>query len=72
MLWSLRERGLRAGSLLWIYLILSSIARFLVEIIRVEPVVAGGLTQAQWIAIVLSLAWIAMLAVRARDEEPAA
>ncbi len=72
VLWSLRGRGLRAGSLLWIYLILSSIARFLVEIIRVEPVVAGGLTQAQWFAIVLSLASIAILAVRARAEEPAA
>ena len=72
VLWSLRGRGLRAGSLLWIYLILSSIARFLVEIIRVEPVVAGGLTQAQWFAIVLSLASIAVLAWRARAEEPAA
>ena len=71
VLWSLRGRGLRAGSLLWIYLILSSIARFLVEIIRVEPVIAGGLTQAQWFAIVLSLAALAILAWRARGEEPA-
>jgi phosphatidylglycerol---prolipoprotein diacylglyceryl transferase len=73
VLWSLRGRGLRAGSLLWIYLLLSSIARFLVEIIRVEPVIAGGLTQAQWFAIFLSLVSLGLLAWSARRaEEPAA
>ncbi|MGH7803611.1 MAG: prolipoprotein diacylglyceryl transferase, partial [Candidatus Binatia bacterium] len=72
VLWSLRDRGLRAGSLLWLYLLLSSVARFLVEIIRVEPVIAGGLTQAQWFAIVLSIASLAMLASSARRTgEPA-
>jgi phosphatidylglycerol:prolipoprotein diacylglycerol transferase len=53
LLWSLRKKGLRDGSLLWIYFVSSSIARFAIEIVRVEPVLAAGLTQAQWIAIAL-------------------
>ena len=66
-LWALRGRGLAPGSMLWLYLGLSSVARFGVEIIRVEPVVALGLTQAQWIAIVLVLVSGAVLAVRGRE-----
>ena len=62
VLWSLRKRGLAPGSLLWLYLFFSSLARFAVEIIRVEPVVAAGLTQAQWFAIFLGLGSAAMLA----------
>jgi phosphatidylglycerol:prolipoprotein diacylglycerol transferase len=54
LLWKLRDRGLKDGSLLWLYLVTSSIARFAIEAIRVEPVVALGLTQAQWIAIALA------------------
>lgn len=51
ILWSVRRRPLPAGTLFWLYLVLSSVARFGVEIVRIEPVVAVGLTQAQWIAI---------------------
>jgi prolipoprotein diacylglyceryltransferase len=51
ILWRLRGRGLKDGSLLWLYLVLSSIARFAIEAVRVEAVMAAGLTQAQWIAI---------------------
>ncbi|MGH7822169.1 MAG: prolipoprotein diacylglyceryl transferase [Candidatus Binatia bacterium] len=61
LLWRLRDRGLADGSLLWLYLVMASVARFLVEIVRIEPVVAAGLTQAQWLAIVLALAGTAML-----------
>jgi len=45
----------KPGSLFGLYLILMSIERFLVEIIRIEPLVGAGLTQAQWIAIFISL-----------------
>jgi phosphatidylglycerol:prolipoprotein diacylglycerol transferase len=51
LLWSLRKKGLPAGSLMWVYFVASSVARFAIEIVRVEPVLAAGLTQAQWIAI---------------------
>ncbi len=46
----------KAGSLFGFYLILMSIERFLVEIIRIEPIIGSGLTQAQWIAIFIALA----------------
>lgn len=62
VLWRLRDRGLREGSMLWLYLVFSSVARFAIESVRVEPVVAAGLTQAQWIAIPLTLLGIALLA----------
>jgi len=62
-LWRWREREPRAGSLLWLYLLLSSIARFSVEAIRVEPVIALGLTQAQWFAIFLAFAASVLLAL---------
>jgi phosphatidylglycerol:prolipoprotein diacylglycerol transferase len=39
------------GSVLFTYLILSGVARFLVEIVRIEPRVALGLTEAQWFGI---------------------
>ena len=61
LLWSLRRRELPDGSLLWIYFVTSSIARFAIESVRVEPVVAAGLTQAQWIAIGLFAAGVVLL-----------
>jgi len=71
LLWKFRRSGLRDGSLLWIYLVTSSIARFAIEVIRVEPVVAAGLTQAQWIAIGLFATGIVMLVLKPASEAPA-
>lgn len=45
----------KPGQLFGLYFILSAICRFLVEFIRIEPVVAWGLTQAQLAAIGCSL-----------------
>ena len=45
-----RGHGLLPSTLLG-----SSTVRFLVEFIRINPVLAMGLTQAQWIAIVLAI-----------------
>lgn len=64
VLWVLRSRNLRPGSMFWLYLVLSSVARFGIEAVRVEPVVAAGLTEAQWISIPLTLAGIVLLARR--------
>lgn len=41
------------------YLILAGVERFLVEFIRTNPTVAGGLTQQQWISIALFIIGIA-------------
>ncbi len=62
LLWALRKRSLPPGSLFWLYLVTSSTARFAIESVRVEPVLAAGLTQAQWIAIALFAAgFVALL-----------
>lgn len=53
ILWSLRKRPHRDGALFWWYLVLASSLRFLVEFVRINPPVAGTLTQAQVISIVL-------------------
>ena len=56
LLWVWRNRDAAPGTLLWMYLVTSSIARFAIESVRVEPVIGAGLTQAQWIAIGLFVA----------------
>jgi phosphatidylglycerol:prolipoprotein diacylglycerol transferase len=67
LLWKLRRRGLADGSMLWAYLATSAVARFAIEAVRVEPVLAGGLTQAQWIAIPLGAVGLAFLALGVRQ-----
>jgi phosphatidylglycerol:prolipoprotein diacylglycerol transferase len=65
-LWATRDRDWPDGSRLWLYLVGSSIARFAIESVRVEPVIGAGLTQAQWIAIVLFVLGSVLLVVRRR------
>lgn len=61
VLWSLRKRPHREGQLLYLYLILAGAARFLVEILRINPRVLFGLTEAQLISgamiVIGALAW---------------
>jgi phosphatidylglycerol:prolipoprotein diacylglycerol transferase len=71
LLWVLRKRRLPPGSLFWIYFVTSSIARFTIEIVRVEPMVAAGLTQAQWIAIALFAIGLVALLWQPRRESAA-
>lgn len=59
----IRKRGYREGTVFCVYLLGSSMVRFLVEFIRINPTLAMGLTQAQWIAIVLAIGgagWLIM------------
>jgi prolipoprotein diacylglyceryltransferase len=55
LLWSWRRRPQPDGSIFCWYLILASGARFLVEFVRINPVVAAGLTAAQIASLVLIL-----------------
>jgi phosphatidylglycerol---prolipoprotein diacylglyceryl transferase len=48
---SRQEDRLAPGSVLFGYLILSGVARFLVEFVRIEPRLWLGLTEAQWFGI---------------------
>ena len=64
-LWSIRTRRRADGTLFWWYLVLAPAARFLIEFIRINPRVTLGLTEAQFISLVLVAigAW-RLLAVR--------
>ncbi|MGC1675904.1 MAG: prolipoprotein diacylglyceryl transferase [Candidatus Binataceae bacterium] len=51
ILWSLRKKGLADGRLLYLYLMLAGLSRFMVEFLRINPQVFAGLSEAQVIAI---------------------
>ncbi|MCX7878358.1 MAG: prolipoprotein diacylglyceryl transferase [Ignavibacteria bacterium] len=53
ILWKVRKKFSREGKLFGLYLILSGLARFLVEFIRLNPKIAIGLSEAQLISVVL-------------------
>ena len=59
-LWRRRTRSGPAGTQIALYLVLASSARFLVEFVRTNPVVAAGLTAAQLtsLALVATGAWL--------------
>ena len=62
-LWLVRKRALPPGALFSLFLIGTSVARFVVETVRVTPRVALGLSQAQLIAIGLTVAAVVWLLV---------
>src|SRR5207247_1124988 len=53
LLWRLRRESVPAGALLALYLVLSGVARFLVEFVRVNPRLLFGLTEAQLVSLAL-------------------
>lgn len=59
---TLARRDPPLGTVFGTYLVGTSVSRFLVEFIRINPVVALGLTQAQWIAIGLFVLGAVLLA----------
>ncbi|MCX8124883.1 MAG: prolipoprotein diacylglyceryl transferase [Spirochaetes bacterium] len=63
LLLQLRKKELSQGTLFFIYLILNGVPRFFVEFIRRNPIVFGGLTQAQLIALGLIIAGIAGIVI---------
>jgi phosphatidylglycerol:prolipoprotein diacylglycerol transferase len=52
-LWSIRKRPQPDGTVFWWYLILSAAIRFVIEIVRLNPVTALGLTAAQLASLLL-------------------
>lgn len=53
VLWSMRRSRHPDGTVLWWYLLLSATVRFLVELVRINPKLALGLSEAQWISLAL-------------------
>jgi phosphatidylglycerol:prolipoprotein diacylglycerol transferase len=64
LLWSMRGKNLASGTIAWLYLILSGVARFIVEFWRVNPPVALGLSEAQWFSLALTLLGVILLMMR--------
>ena len=60
-LWSLRKRDYPNGTISGLYFVLAGIARFAVEFWRVNPVMALGMTQAQWFSLLLVVTGGSML-----------
>ena len=55
ILWALRKKGYPPGSMFWLYLILAGLARAMVEIWRINPPVALGMSEAQWFGLALAV-----------------
>jgi phosphatidylglycerol:prolipoprotein diacylglycerol transferase len=64
ILWSLRKRNYAPGTIAWLYLILSGLARFVVEFWRINPPLALGLTEAQCFSLALMAVGLFLLATR--------
>jgi len=75
ILWALRRHPFRAGWLFSLYLVLSGAARFLVELIRVNPVfhVLGfTASQAEYISVAVIASGLVGLALTSRRRSPTA
>lgn len=61
VLWSVRKKASIDGQLLYLYMMLAGLARFMVEFVRINPRVLWGLSEAQLISIVMmvvgAVAW---------------
>jgi phosphatidylglycerol:prolipoprotein diacylglycerol transferase len=68
VLWSLRKKGYPKGIMFWLYLLLAGFMRFVVEFWRVNEIVAWGLSQAQWMSLVMMGVGILFLATLAKRE----
>jgi phosphatidylglycerol:prolipoprotein diacylglycerol transferase len=64
VLWALRKKEYRPGTLFWLYLMFAGLARFTVEFWRINPPVALGLSEAQWFGLALMVIGVWQLAVR--------
>ena len=64
ILWALRKRGYAPGMLFWLYLVLAGFARLAVEFWRINPVIAFGLTEAQWFGLAVIAVGLSQLAFR--------
>lgn len=71
VLMKLRKIEMKEGTLFFIFLVMNGLSRFMIEFIRRNPVTAMGMTQAQLIALVFTLAGIAGIIYNRRTLNPA-
>jgi phosphatidylglycerol:prolipoprotein diacylglycerol transferase len=73
VLWRMRREPLRDGAIIALYAVLTGVARFLVEFVRTNAPVAGGLTEAQLASLALvAVGGAYLLAARRRWRTAAA
>jgi prolipoprotein diacylglyceryltransferase len=60
----MRTKRLAPGTIAWLYLVLAGLARFTIEFWRVNPILAAGLSEAQWISVMLMAVGLGMLVSR--------
>jgi phosphatidylglycerol---prolipoprotein diacylglyceryl transferase len=61
ILWTLRKTNHRRGTIFYLYLILAGSMRFIVEFWRVNPVVGLGMTEYQWMSLILAVTGAGLL-----------
>ena len=64
VLWALRKKNLAPGTLAWLYLILTSLMRFVVEFWRINPAIGFGFSEAQWFSLLLTALGAMLLLLR--------
>jgi phosphatidylglycerol:prolipoprotein diacylglycerol transferase len=70
LLWTLRKHPFHSGWLFALYLVFAGVERFSIEIIRVNPPLVFGLSQAQLISVALVVVGgVAMLRLQRRSKE---
>ncbi len=70
ILWAIRKKMKYNGQLFYIYLILTGVPRLLVEIVRTNPRIIWGLSQAQIISILMIIAGAVMLYINKKKKTP--
>jgi phosphatidylglycerol---prolipoprotein diacylglyceryl transferase len=61
ILWMVRKRPHPPGAIFSLYLILAGSMRFIVEFLRVNPIVGAGLTEYQWMSVALIIVGAGLL-----------
>lgn len=51
--WTLRKKEYAPGTMFWLYLAVAALARLVVEICPVNPVLVMGLTDARWFSVAM-------------------
>lgn len=69
ILWTYRKRNYPPGTIFYLYLILAGSMRFVVGFWRVNPVVGVGLTEYQWMSLILIIVGAGLLFYQTRSKQ---
>ena len=69
ILWSMRKKVQKDGAIFGLYLILAGSERFLIEFLRLNPVVAWNLTMAQITSLVIAVLGLTLIRMKPQIEK---